>query len=796
MKRKVLSALMLWALCWTVGGGAAVADGLILPLVGVEGAGYLAVISHHVTITIEGARAVTRVEQEFHNPYGVAVSGRYVFPLPPDAVVSRFEAEVDGQDQVALHQDSADTEVELRAAIVERSDPSLLQYAGWESLAFDLDLAPGARRTMRLEYEEALASWGGLYHYRYVLSTERYSSLPLESASIAVDVSAAEGLAGLYSSSHDVVVERLGVGRARVRWEARDVRPGTDFELFFAPAGDGFGGGLLTGRGNGEGGDDHFLFVFSPELDSPAGQALPKDIVFVLDRSGSMMGTKIEQARGALLFILDQLGEDDRFSLVSFDEEVSSLSQRLRPADGEALREARAYVEGLAADGSTDLDAALQAALGILERSESRGVPRLVVFLTDGLPTVGITDEAAITRRVAETNARLEARLHVFGVGYDVNTHLLDRLAAGAGGTVTYVQPGENLEARLTEFYGTIADPLLTDLEIEFEGMGVGDLYPQALPDLFRGSSLLLSGRYQAADEMVTVRVRGRAGGEVREYVYHYGLAATRGQGDHGSGTDFVARLWATRRVGALLDRVRVEGESDALAAEVRALGLRYGIVTPYTTFVVEAQAGGAASAANMDLYGRADLNAVSGQTTVQARVQNQMYQEAYRADLAAGANVWNYGRHSLAQVGGQQVDLALLLGREVEGRLSVEWVADHVAVDRTVAFGSDEYWALAADPAARPFLQSGTNVVFSLEGQVIAVHGPEDGGLAVVEGQAAAPVHDLAPAAGQSAPGGLSGPRALPIWPFLLLGGVGLLALAGVAGLAALVYVAARSRS
>ena len=151
-------------------------------------------------------------------------------------------------------------------------------------------------------------------------------------------------------------------------------------------------------------------------------------------------------------------------------------------------------------------------------------------------------------------------------MGYDVNTHLLDRLAADNGGTVTYVQPGENLEVALTEFYGKIAHPLLTDLEIEFEGLEASDLYPEALPDLFQGSSLLLTGRYGPADGPVSVRVRGRAGGERREYVYHFDLEETGGR-------DFVPRLWATRRVGALLDQVRVEGESQALVDEIRDLG-------------------------------------------------------------------------------------------------------------------------------------------------------------------------------------------------------------------------------
>lgn len=340
----------------------------------------------------------------------------------------------------------------------------------------------------------------------------------------------------------------------------------------------------------------------------------------------------------------------------------------------------------------------------------------MVVFLTDGLPTAGITDQELIAHLVTQANPRTEARLHVFGVGYDVNTHLLDRLAADNGGTVTYVQPHEDLEQALSEFYGKIAHPVLTDVEIEFEGLEANTLYPEALPDLFQGSSLLLAGRYRAAGDTATVRVHGRAGNERREYVYEFDL-------DPAGGRDFVPRLWATRRVGALLDQVRVEGESQALVDEIRELGLSYGLVTPYTTFVIEGQAEGAASAANMALYESAELNQASGRVTIQARVQNQAYQQAAQASLASGANVVHKGQQSLAQVGSQNVDLTLLQGQKAPpGPITVEWINRNLAIDRTVEFGSKEYFALADDPAARPFLQSGANVVFTYQGEVISV--------------------------------------------------------------------------
>lgn len=739
MRKKAL--VLLISLLWlNLGSHLVRADGMILPEA--LSPDYLVVRYHRVTVDIEDGHAVTRVTQEFYNPQPFPVSGRYMFPVPPEAILSGFQATVDGQPQAVTHQDAAATNAALFDMVAQRRDPSLLQYTDWETLAFDLSLPAGGSRRMSLQYEEVLAPAGGLYRYRYVLSSERYSSQPLEQVSLTVNLYAAGGLTSLYSSSHPVATERLGPGRARVTWEADNVRPTEDFELFFAPAEGGFGGGMLTGRRQGH---DHLLFLFAPDAEPTQDSVLPKDIVFVVDRSGSMSGEKIQQARDALRFILGQLNEDDRFSIVGFDHRLSILAPTLQPVENGTLADARRFVEQLDADGNTDLDAALQAGLEILVRpdeqqtndGQSRNAARIVVFLTDGLPTAGVTDETLIARLATQTNAGIEARLHVFGVGYDVNTHLLDRLAADNGGTVTYVQPGENLEAVLTGFYERVAYPVLTDVEIAFEGLEASDLYPRTPPDLFRGSSLLLTARYQATAPAVVVRVRGRAGDEEREYVYRFDLAQ-EGDDEHTrSGHDFVPRLWATRRVGELLDQVRVEGERPALVDEIRELGLAYGLVTPYTTFVIDAQVEGAASAANMALYAnQAELNQAWGQTTVQARVQNQLYQQAAQANLASGANVVNNGQGSLVQVERQHIDLALLQQLPESGAaqpanlddgITLEWVERNIGVDRNVVFGSEAYFALADDPVARAFLQSGPNVVFAYDGQVVAVQDGEE---------------------------------------------------------------------
>lgn len=723
--RKVILSLFIGLLISNLGANLAWADGMILPET--LSPDYLVVRYHRVKVDIQDAHAVTRVEQEFYNPHPFPVRGRYLFPVPPEAILSHFQARVDGRIQAVTHQDQDTTNAALYDNVGQRRDPSLLQYADWESLAFDLDLPAGGSRQMSLEYEEVLAPSGGLYRYRYVLSTERYSAQPVEDVSLTVNLRSSSGLSSLYSPTHAVTILRQAQGgaegpvsgQAQVSWQAENVLPTQDFELFFAPAEGGFGGGLLTGQRDNQG---HFLFLFAPEAEGKSQDVLSKDIVFVIDRSGSMSGEKIDQAQDALQFILGQLNQNDRFSIVGFDHNLSVFAHTLQPVERETLAAARRFVDRLHADGNTDLEAALQKGLEILRSSERHDAARILVFLTDGLPTAGITDEVFIARRVSQTNAQVESRLHVFGVGYDVNTHLLDRLAAENGGSVTYVQPGENLELALTGFYQRIAHPVLTDVEVEFEGLEASHLYPQHMPDMFQGSSLLLTGRYRATRQDVRVRVRGRAAGEKREYVYHFDL-------DQSGGHDFVPRLWATRRVGELLDRVRVEGESQILVDEIRELGLTYGLVTPYTTFVIQAQVEGAASAENMALYAdQGELNRAWGQTTIQARVQNQLYQQAAQADLASGANVFNYGQHNLAQVARQNVDLSLLGGgKNLDGPITLEWIQHNIQVDRTIEFGSQAYFELAKDPAARPLLQSGTNVVFAYQGQIVAVQDPED---------------------------------------------------------------------
>jgi Ca-activated chloride channel family protein len=307
-------------------------------------------------------------------------------------------------------------------------------------------------------------------------------------------------------------------------------------------------------------------------------QAIPKDVILVLDRSGSMDGEKFRQAQEALRFILDHLNPEDRFNIITFSTGVEMYARGLRPAD--EANEARPWVDSLIAQGSTDINRALLEAAAI----SSRERPTYVIFLTDGLPTEGVVDSQQILDNL-QTSAPDNLRLFAFGVGYDVDTYLLDSLARAHHGSSSYVLPGERLDETLSAFYAKVSTPVLTDLALDFGDLSTYDIYPNPLPDLFADSQIVAVGRYRqggAAD----VTLSGFVNDKLQtfafpEQVFVDDLRFT----DETSST--IPRLWATRKIGYLLNQIRLHGPDQETIDQIVRLSIRYGIVTPYTSYLV-----------------------------------------------------------------------------------------------------------------------------------------------------------------------------------------------------------------
>ncbi len=366
----------------------------------------LEVVFHKVTVAVKDLVATTTVDQEFFNPNNARLEGTYLFPLPAGAHIDRFSLDIDGR-MMEAELLSADKARAIYEDIVRRAkDPALLEYAGRDAFKVRIfPIEPHARKRVRITYTQLLRSDAGLVEYVYPLNTEKFSSAPLEAVSVVVTLDGKQPLKTVYCPSHDADVRRDGERRAVVGWEARNAWPDTDFKVVFSRTPDPLGIDLVTHRPAGAEGT--FLLMISPGFTAEKSAVQPKDICFVLDTSGSMASEKLEQARRALSFCLANLGAEDRFEIVRFSTEAEPLFGRLEPVSRDALKRAEVFVAGLKPIGGTAIDDALDQALALrgATRSADAARPYLVVFLTDGLPTVGETREDTIVARVKNAAA-------------------------------------------------------------------------------------------------------------------------------------------------------------------------------------------------------------------------------------------------------------------------------------------------------------------------------------------------------------------------------------------------------
>ena len=286
-------------------------------------------------------------------------------------------------------------------------------------------------------------------------------------------------------------------------------------------------------------------------------------------------------------FVLNNLREGDTFNIVAYDGNVESFRPELEKYNDETRKAAIGFVEGLYSGGGTNISGSLNSALGQL-KDNSR--PNYVLFLTDGLPTVGVTNEGQICQ-VAKAANQVRARILTFGVGYDVNSRLLDRLSRDGYGLSEYVRPDEDIESHISTVYTNISSPVLTDATVQFEldglktedGPAVTQLYPKANFDLFEGQQLVVVGRYKKPGAAKVV-IRGHIGHEERKFDFPANLVS--------KSTDesfaFVEKLWAVRRIGEIIDQIDLTGKNDELVKELVELSTKHGILTPYTSFLAD----------------------------------------------------------------------------------------------------------------------------------------------------------------------------------------------------------------
>ncbi len=525
-----------------------------------------------VDIQLVDLQVVTHLTQEFENPENWPIEGCYLLPLPEGAPISEFSMKINGK-KVKGELLSASKARSLYEEILRKyRDPALLEYAGKALLKLSIfPIPPGGKQEIEIAYSrEILPDARGLLEYQLPLSAR--PGVKLEELVISLDVQTRQDIRNVYSPTHPLEVRRLSARHYKGSLEMENLPLKGPF-AFYVFLGEGaVGAHLFSWKKRGENG--YFLLALNPSVDEVP--VLPKDVVFVLDASGSMRDGKMEQAKRGLQLCLEQLGPKDRFEIIRFSTEADALFSTLQVADEMHLAKAKAYINTLEAMGGTNMDEALQKALSLAQPQR----PLYVVLITDGKPTIGETDEKALVDKVLKNND-LDVRIFTIGVGFELNARLLDRLTTATRGFRTYVYEDEKLDFKLADFMQKVSAPVLTDLSWMWKGqLSWQEVYPKVLPDLFRGQSLILSGRYQGQGRGTLV-LRGKREG--KEEVFEFALDFPEEEVDY----DFVPALWASRAVGYWLEQIRLHGEQEELIAEVVRLSKRYGIITPYTSYLI-----------------------------------------------------------------------------------------------------------------------------------------------------------------------------------------------------------------
>jgi Ca-activated chloride channel family protein len=571
--RRFLPVLMLLLACTA----SAEAHGLLIP----EDTSLppLAMVNHRVTIASEDQVAVTKVEQTFRNHTDRQLEATYVFPVPKGASVNNFTMWVNGKE-VRGEMVEADKARQIYTHIVQRTqDPGLLEYLGNNLLRMRVfPIPPKSDQKVAMSYTSVASQDAGVVEYIYPLKTDGKATSTLEDFSIQATIKSQHPIENVYSPTHTISLTRPNDREVNVKFERNQGLLDKDFQLFYATGDKEIGFTTLSHRPiSSEKG--FFLLLISPRIEMSTEQFIPRDMVLVLDTSGSMRGPKMDQAKRALKYCLDNLDARDRFGVIHFATTVTKYRDGLMEMNKEQLDQAKKWVDNLEATGGTAINDALSAALEM--RSSDPGRTFTIVFFTDGQPTVGETNIDKITKNVLAKNSA-NTRIFTFGVGDDVNATFLDNLAEQTRAVSTYVRPAEDIEAKVSGLFSKISHPVLANLKLSAANeVRLDEIYPPQLPDLFHGGQLVVLGRYSGRGH-AAVTLSGDVGKEPRTFVYEINFP-DKTNDDKG----FVEHLWARRKVGYLLDQIRANGEKKELVEETVALAKKYGIATPYTSYLI-----------------------------------------------------------------------------------------------------------------------------------------------------------------------------------------------------------------
>ena len=535
---------------------------------------YLSIKDYNVKVKITGQLTTTTVEQVYQNSFPRMLEGTYLFPIPEGASISKFYLYVNGEEVPGEILEANEARRIYEGIVRQMNDPALLEFAGCGLFRVRIFPIPAnGEAKIKLSYSQVLKPFAGLFEYKYNFGREEMVQIGVNNISLEMQLNSNVALKNIYSPSHEVKIDRNGEKSAKINWADNAREAGGDFVLYYAVSPKDIAFSLLTDRQDGE---NYFMALISPEVKPASTKTLSKDIIFILDTSGSMRGEKMKQAMEALFFCLRSLNPGDRFNIVDFDDQVHVFAEGMKPATSANLREAERFVEQIEAEGGTNIAGALETGLNQL----SRGRLNYAIFLTDGLPTVGVTNIEEILAMAKRTNDA-KVKIFDFGVGYDVNTHLLDKLAEQNSGASDYVVPSENIEVKVSSFYKKISAPVLANLKLNFGSVRTFATYPADLPDLFAGSQLVVVGKFNGPHR-TSAMLTGELNGERAVFEFPADFSVQNGW------EKAIPKIWATRRVAYLLDQIRLAGRTQEVTDEIVTLSKKYGIINEYTSFLVK----------------------------------------------------------------------------------------------------------------------------------------------------------------------------------------------------------------
>ncbi|HEV2833886.1 MAG TPA: TonB-dependent receptor, partial [Pyrinomonadaceae bacterium] len=544
-----------------------------------------------VKAEISGFLSRVTVTQEFTNPFPEKIEAVYTFPLPQAAAVDDMtmiigERKIKGtimrREEAQATYDAA-KQLGKTASLLDQERPNIFT----QSVA---NIMPGQAIHITISYVETLAYEDGSYEWsfpmvvgkRYIPKSDQQSDSSRlnpptaqgmragHDLSLEIKLNAGVPIQALNSETHETEIERTADNSAVVRLKDRATIPNKDFVLKYQVAGNAIDDALLAHRTERGG---FFTLILQPPQRVTAEDVTPKELVFVLDTSGSMGGFPLDKAKETLLLALDNLYQYDTFNIITFSGDTKILFEHPVPATPENIATAKEMLAKAGSFGGTEMMSAIRASL---DPSDSQQHIRITCFMTDG--QVGNDMEI-----IGEVQRHPNARVFAMGFGYSPNRFLLDKMAEYGRGEVDYVSQQGDTSAVARRFHERIRNPLLTDVSIDWSGLPIADVYPKRIPDLFSAKPVIVSGRYTSGGKG-TIHLKGRMAGQ--EFVREIPIELPENEPSH----DVLATLWARRKVDDVMGQyVRTQQTDPAQAQykeEITRLGLDFRLMTQFTSFV------------------------------------------------------------------------------------------------------------------------------------------------------------------------------------------------------------------